>query len=322
MERKMMGKIIAIDAGHGHNTPGRRCDKRYDPNQTHEWDLNNKVASLQQEYLEGYGISTIRLDDPTGKEDVSLASRVKKANANKCILVVSNHHNAGGGNGLEAYYDKKVVTTSKEYKIYQSIYQSVIDSTGQNSRGLKSSDRSGPGDLAILRDTVMPAILIEAGFMDNVFDTPKIISDDFARKYARGVVDGIVKALDFKEESNSNDNNGNSIVDYLKSIGVDSSFANRKQLAKDFGINGYRGTASENLQLMNIIKTRGIQSNQYYPAVNSRSLVDALKMIKEDSSFMNRTLIAKLNGINNYTGTTNQNIKLLSLLKEGKLRKV
>src|SRR5690554_6077051 len=38
---------------------------------------------------------------------------------------------------------------------------------------------------------------------------------------------------------------GNSIVDYLNSIGVDSSFANRKKLAKKHGIKNYKGTAAQ-----------------------------------------------------------------------------
>src|SRR5690606_16079353 len=47
---------------------------------------------------------------------------------------------------------------------------------------------------------------------------------------------------------------GNSIVDYLKSIGVDSSFANRKKLAEKHGIKNYTGTASQNLQLLRILR--------------------------------------------------------------------
>ncbi|PTY93061.1 hypothetical protein B5V90_02960 [Heyndrickxia sporothermodurans] len=46
-----------------------------------------------------------------------------------------------------------------------------------------------------------------------------------------------------------------SIVDYLKSIGVDSSFANRKKLAAQYGISGYEGTPSQNTALLN--KMRG-----------------------------------------------------------------
>ena len=53
----------------------------------------------------------------------------------------------------------------------------------------------------------------------------------------------------------------------------------------------------------------------------SSSLVDALKSIGVNSSFSNRKAIAKKNGISLYLGTSTQNIKLLNLLKQGKLKK-
>jgi len=52
------------------------------------------------------------------------------------------------------------------------------------------------------------------------------------------------------------------------------------------------------------------------------SIVDGLKSIGADSSFDYRTLIAYENGIHNYRGSYEQNIKLLNLLKVGKLKKV
>lgn len=45
-----------------------------------------------------------------------------------------------------------------------------------------------------------------------------------------------------------------SIVDYLKSVGTDSSFNNRKNIAKQYGISNYKGTAAQNIQLLNIVK--------------------------------------------------------------------
>ena len=51
------------------------------------------------------------------------------------------------------------------------------------------------------------------------------------------------------------------------------------------------------------------------------SIVDALKQIGVDASFSNRKKIASRNNISNYTGTATQNIKLLNLLKKGKLIK-
>ena len=62
----------------------------------------------------------------------------------------------------------------------------------------------------------------------------------------------------------------------------------------------------------------------YYPAISSdyNSIVEALKSIGVDSSFNNRKKIAVKNGINNYTGTSTQNIELLDKLKAGRLIKV
>ena len=67
----------------------------------------------------------------------------------------------------------------------------------------------------------------------------------------------------------------------------------------------------------------GQEEIEYYPACSSShtSLVDALKSIGVDSSYANRTQIAGLNGISDYSGSVAQNNQMLSLLKQGKLIK-
>ena len=50
---------------------------------------------------------------------------------------------------------------------------------------------------------------------------------------------------------------GNSIVDYLNSEGRDSSFSARKKLAESNGITNYTGTASQNSQLLNTLRSGG-----------------------------------------------------------------
>lgn len=77
---------------------------------------------------------------------------------------------------------------------------------------------------------------------------------------------------------------------------------------------------SEVQSLVNKILTSKITylSNQNY---NGTSIVDALNEINIDSSYNYRSNLAKINKINNYIGTSEQNIKLLTLLKEGKLIK-
>ena len=65
-------------------------------------------------------------------------------------------------------------------------------------------------------------------------------------------------------------------------------------------------------------------TTNYYKAVSStyNSIVEALNSIGVDSSFNNRKQIAIKNGINDYTGTAEQNIELLNKLKAGRLIKV
>lgn len=57
-----------------------------------------------------------------------------------------------------------------------------------------------------------------------------------------------------KTKTKSTKTSSGSIVDYLKSIGEDSSFANRKKLAAKYGIKNYKGTASQNIELLNKLK--------------------------------------------------------------------
>ena len=66
------------------------------------------------------------------------------------------------------------------------------------------------------------------------------------------------------------------------------------------------------------------ESNNGYlenSSYKGNSIVDALKQIGVDSSFEHRKKIAEKNNISNYTGTPEQNTKLLNLLKQGKLKK-
>ena len=92
---------IAIDAGHGVNTLGKRCLKKLDSKQTREWTLNDRIADKLERLLVSYNCEVLRVDDTTGAKDVSLANRVKAANDWKADVFISIHHNAdiNGGSG-------------------------------------------------------------------------------------------------------------------------------------------------------------------------------------------------------------------------------
>jgi N-acetylmuramoyl-L-alanine amidase len=111
----------------------------------------------------------------------------------------------------------------------------------------------------------------------------------------------------------------NSIVDYLKLNGQDPSFKNRSELAKRYGISGYRGLASQNIALLNKLRgdAKPKASKPKYKAMNETSIVDFLKKNDIDSSYDNRKALAKKYGIKGYRGTASQNVTLLEKIKKG-----
>lgn len=60
---------------------------------------------------------------------------------------------------------------------------------------------------------------------------------------------------------------GGSIVEYLNSIGIDSSFNNRKKLASKYGIKNYSGTAAQNMRLLSIMRDGKVVGKAAKPSV-------------------------------------------------------
>ena len=194
---------LALSAGHGLYTAGKRCMKSIDPCETREWLLNSRICSKIEEKLDAYtGYELIRLDDPTGKEDVALSTRTSKANNFKADFYLSIHHNAGvmGSNrgGIVAYTYTKVSNVTLDWQ--KALYDAVVASTGL--RG----DRTTPLAMANFhecRETKMPTVLLECGFMDSKTDVPIILTEDFADKVATAIVSVLVKKGNLvKKQSN------------------------------------------------------------------------------------------------------------------------
>ena len=82
---------------------------------------------------------------------------------------------------------------------------------------------------------------------------------------------------------------------------------------------GLRYTAIQNLVNKKLLNDKPIVL--YYKSFNSTSIVDGLKSIGINSSLETRKKIAKANGISNYNGNTSDNVKLLKLARQGKLKK-
>ena len=184
---------IALTAGHYKYTSGKRCLKKLDKNETREWVLNDRIADKVEKLLKSYeGYSLIRTDDTTGEKAIELKERISAANKFGADIYISIHHNAGiaggKGGGIVAYTYTKVSQVTKEWQ--RELYEAIIAATG-----LKGN-RAQPlatANLAECRDTAMPAVLLELGFMDSATDVPVILSEEYATACAEAIVSVLVK---------------------------------------------------------------------------------------------------------------------------------
>ena len=184
---------LALTAGHYMETPGKRCLKTLDPKETREWWLNNRVADNIQKKLKAYdNIDILRTDDTTGKTDVPLKERTVKANKWGADFYLSIHHNAGvnggkGGGIVSIVYDKTKHSESIEWQ--RALYDSLISHTGLKGNRAEPLAKM---DLHEVRETSMPAVLLELGFMDSATDVPIILTDEFAERCAEAITKVIV----------------------------------------------------------------------------------------------------------------------------------
>ena len=125
---------LALGAGHGFNTVGKRCLAKLDPKQTPEWWLNDRIADKVEGLLVKYaGVEILRLDDSDdGADDIALTTRVKRANEWGADFYLSIHHNAGinGGKsgGIMAIAYTKASAESLAWQ--KDLYNELIAATG------------------------------------------------------------------------------------------------------------------------------------------------------------------------------------------------
>ena len=178
-----MSKYIGINNGHGKNTAG----KRVPDDSMREWDFNYATAKYLKKELEYNNFKTIMISDTS--EDTPLKTRTNKANNAKVDLYVSIHANAhlgtwGDANGIETFAYKAGSIGDKIAKLVQ---EELIKATGLRDRGVKYNN------LHETRETTMPSILCECGFMDNKKEAELLKSDSYRKKCAKAIAKGICR---------------------------------------------------------------------------------------------------------------------------------
>ncbi len=308
---------IALDPGHGLYTPGKEtADFKYK-----EWTLNSNVANYVEDYLKKYNVQVIRLDDKTGNIDVPLEKRLNKAKTENVDAIISIHHNAytgkfGDHTGVEAYvYPRE---NSKSLKLAKIMVDDVSKETGLKNRGVKENKF-----YMISWSKNIPQVLIEGGFMDSNIDYKVITSVEGQKDMAKGIADAIITYFNLKEDSQKVDGEKmvvtTDVLNIRKGPGIEYEKVGRVYKNEVYTIiekeNGF-GLLKSKVGWVSLEYLRPLEGEKY----QGNSIVEALNSIGVDSSFENRERIAKLNGIENYTGTTEQNMLLIELFRKGMLK--
>ncbi len=172
-------RTVVLDAGHGGKDGGAawygKVEKR----------LCLDVALRVESILKRRGLQVVM----TRRTDryVELADRARLANRYRSAIFVSVHFNANRNTrirGMEVFY---LISRGKTLgsRILSSLRSRLKTTSG---RGLVR------GNLKVLRETAMPAVVVEAGYMSNRTEAARIATASHRQAIAEAIAAGILNA--------------------------------------------------------------------------------------------------------------------------------
>ncbi len=178
--------IIILDPGHGGKDEGARVRTVV------EKQLTLRTAYLTKKELEllGYRVVLTRARDTF----LPLQTRANIANRRPESLFISIHYNSAvspQASGIEVFYyqSKHPARAIPSRQLATSILSQMVTETGGRSRGVKR------GNFHVIRQTDMPAVLIEAGFITNFEERNLIKTQTYLEKIAKGIALGVHKHI-------------------------------------------------------------------------------------------------------------------------------
>ena len=188
--------VVVIDAGHGGCDPGAISQDTL----AVEKELNLAIAQKLQTYLQeaGYSVVMTRSDDNDLAADSSGSRKQADMRERKRIieesdgdLMISVHQNSFPDSkyfGPQVFFQKQ----RQEAAALALLVQSELNSftAPDNKREAKSND-----SYYILKNSPMPAILVECGFVSNRPEAEKLRDEAYQKKVAWGIYSGIEKYL-------------------------------------------------------------------------------------------------------------------------------
>jgi len=180
---------VCIDPGHGGTQPGA-----VGPGGTMEKYITLSVALILRDLLKQKGINVIMTretdkDVRTRQQPNELQARCDVANKAGADYFVSIHCNASNdarAQGTETWYSAK---DNKSQVLANNIQRELVKQIQRANRGVKI------GNYYVTNSTKMPAVLVELAFISNPEEEQLLRSDEFKRKCALGIANGILVTI-------------------------------------------------------------------------------------------------------------------------------
>lgn len=255
----MVRKMATYNVHGGHSLKCRGVSDLLD-----EVDEDRAVKNKLIELLRANGNTVYDCTDDYSKtQGANLSSIVSKCNAHNVDLDISIHLNSarndrvgdGKCGGVEVYgYDDRI------YGVAYRIAENIANTLGIGFHGAPVKFNKS---LYVLRKTRAKAVLIECCFVDDRDDVSRWDSTKCAMAIASALgCKTNVSSAPVKQNTNVSREtyfpvfklNSCSIVDCLRSINADSSFAYRKRIACKNGVANYKGSAPQNDKLVSLGK--------------------------------------------------------------------
>ncbi|MCM1172088.1 MAG: N-acetylmuramoyl-L-alanine amidase [Clostridium sp.] len=176
----MAKRKVFINAGHGGSDPGA-------VGFIIEKDANLIMAKSCKEYLEKNNVEVFMHDKDLADRSQSSTEVINACESFKPDIAIDCHANSGKGKGFEIY--KGISGMGDELA---ECIEAEVKKIGQNSRGIKTRKNSNGSDYYyFIRQTSCPAVICEAGFVDNKADADMLNEagcKQFGEAYAKGIL--------------------------------------------------------------------------------------------------------------------------------------
>ncbi len=182
--------IVVLDAGHGGKDPGTLgYDDDGETILANEKDMNLTITLMVYEILRTQGVNAVL----TRKDDtyLGLLERAQMANEQNAELFVSIHNNSIPN----PEYKGSMVLYSLDSKGGKTLASNILKEMTKSAKTEDKGLRDGT-NMAVIKNTVMPAVIVECGCLTNAEELENLMDIDFLYKLAEGIAEGILITLD------------------------------------------------------------------------------------------------------------------------------